>query len=239
MRPRVLNIAPYDAGDIDGIAEVQIATAGGIQELVLDGLLVVDNVAILDIPRQVTLDFNDDERARVLVVTGTDAKGNQLVEAVQGVDTDITSTVRAFKTVTSIKVDDDLVGNIEAGTGDIVSTNWLPLDYMVADFDVALGITIPLGFTADLTVELTLSNILDRRGNAPTAGTSQHVRNEFGLFFPEINIHDHDSMVNVIADVTGNLAFPVRAIRLKSNAVLTGTGRAVDLEVVQASPRTS
>jgi hypothetical protein len=239
MRPRVLSIAPYVVGDNDAVALVQTPAAGGVQELTINGTLATGGVATMDIPRQVTLTFNDDDRARVFVVTGTDSKGNQRVEAVQGVDTSTTSTVMPFATVTSIKVDDDTVGNVQAGTGTVVSTGWLPLDYMVADFDVALGITVPLGFTADLTVELTLSNILDRRGNAPTAGTSQHVRDEFGLFFPEINVFDHDSMVNIVADTTGNLAFPVRAVRLKSNATLTGTGRAVDLEVVQASPRTS
>lgn len=242
MRPRVLNISPYSVADIDAIATVQTPGAGGVQELTLDGVLVTGGVAIMDFPRQVTLDFNDDDRARVLVVTGTDSKGNQLVEAVHGVDTDITSTVMAFTTVTSIKIDDDSVGNIEAGVGAVVSTNWLPLDYLVRDFQVALGITVHAAVVADVTVELTLFNLLARRGNDPQPQVGSWLGSEFGLFFPDEiqgnetrHIFDHDSLVNVTADQTGNLAFPVRAIRLTSNAVMTGGAAGVDLEVVQAA----
>ena len=240
MRPRVLQISPYALAAVEAVAQGQAVSAGGVQELVIDGSFVVDGVAIMDEPRQVQFALSSDETARVFVITGTDLKGNLLIEALRGVDNTTVDTVNRFATVTSIKVDDDLVGVVEVGTGNIVSTGWLPLDYMVADFDVALGLTINPNHTASMTVELTLSNLLDRRGNAPTAGTSQHVRSEFELFFPEINIFDHDSMVALVASATGNLAFPVRAIRLKSNATLTGgPDGTVDLEVVQASPRTS
>lgn len=235
MRPRVLNISPYAAGDIDAVCLVQTPAAGGIQELLINGILAVGGVATMDFPRQVTLDFNDDDRARVFLVTGTDAKGNQLVEAVQGVDTTITSTVMAFATVTSIKVDGNTVGNVEAGTADIVSTNWLPLDYLIANFQVALGLTVHPAVVADVTVELTLSNILDRRGNDPQPTVGSWLGSEFGLFFPEVNIFDHDSLVNQTIDATGNLDWPVRAIRLTSNAVMTGGADGVDLEVIQAA----
>ena len=240
MRPRVLQISPYSLAAVEAVAQGQAVSAGGVQELVLDGSFVVDGVAIMDEPRQVSFALSSDETARVFVITGTDSKGNLLIEALRGVDSTTTKTVNRFATVTSIKVDDDLAGVIEVGTSNLVETGWLPLDYMQTDFQVALGLTINAAHGADMTVELTLSNILDRRGNAPTAGTSQHVRSEFELFFPEINIFDHDTMVDLIASATGNLAFPVRAIRLTSNARLTGdAGDPVDLEVVQASPRTS
>ncbi len=236
MRPRVLQISPYSLAAVEAVAQGQAVSAGGVQELVLDGSFVVDGVAIMDEPRQVSFALSSDETARVFVITGNDSKGNLLIEALPGVDTATTQTVNRFATVTSIKVDDDTAGVVEVGTGNIVSTGWLPLDYMVADFDVALGLTINANHTADMTVDLTLSNILDRRGNAPTAGTSQHVRNEFGLIFPEIYIFDHDTMFDLVASATGNLAFPVRAIRLTSNARLTGdAGDPVDLEVVQSS----
>lgn len=236
MRPRVLQISPYSLAAVEAVAQGQAVSAGGVQELVLDGSFVVDGVAIMDEPRQVSFALSSDETARVFVITGADSKGNLLIEALPGVDTATTQTVNRFATVTSIKVDDDLVGVVEVGTGNIVSTGWLPLDYMRTDFQVALGLTINANHTADMTVDLTLSNILDRRGNAPTAGTSQHVRNEFGLVFPEINIFDHDTMFDLVASATGNIAFPVRAVRLTSNGQLTGdAGDPVDLEVVQAS----
>jgi hypothetical protein len=227
MRPRVLTISPYAAADADLIAVAQTPAAGGIQELTL----TADPVT-LDFRRQVVITTAADETARRFIVEGTDEKGNFRSEAVVGVDTGTVSTVQAFTTVTSVRVDDDTTGAIEVGTATIVSSNWLPLDYLRTDFQVAMGIAVG-GATADLTVELTLSNILARRGNDPQPQVGSWLGSEFDLFFPDINIFDHDTMVNVTADVTGNLAFPVRAIRLKSNAVLTGDD--VSLEVVQAS----
>lgn len=235
MRPRVLQISPYSLALVEAITQGQAVNSGGVQELNIDGSFVVDGVAIMDEPRQVRFALSSDETARVFVITGTNSKGNLLIEALRGVNNTTVDTVNRFATVTSIKVDDDLAGVVEVGTGNIVSTGWLPLDYLRENFKVALGLTINANHTADMTVELTLSNILDRRGNDPTAGTSQHVRSEFELFFPEINIFDHDTMVNDVASVTGNIAFPVRAVRLTSNARLTGdAGDPVDLEVVQA-----
>lgn len=236
MRPRVLQISPYSLALVEAITLGQVVVGGGVQELPINGSFASGGVATMDEPRQVQFALSSDETARVFVITGTDSKGNLLIEALRGVNNTTVDTVNRFATVTSIKVDDDLAGVVEVGTGNIVSSGWLPLDYLRTDFQVALGLTINAAHTADMTVELTLSNILDRRGNAPTAGTSQHVRSEFELFFPEINIFDHDTMVALVASATGNLAFPVRAIRLTSNVRLTGdAGDPVDLEVVQSS----
>ncbi len=231
MRPRVLTISPYAIADVDFVAVSQTPAAGGIQELTLTA-----DPVVMDFRRQVVIASAADDSGRVFLVTGTDEKGNQKVEAVAGPNTGSVSTVQAFTTVTSVKVDDDTAGAITVGTGTVVSSNWLPLDYLVTDFQVSLGISVG-GATADLTVELTLSNILDRRGNDPQPTVGQWFGSDFDLVFPEINIFDHDSLVNIIADTTGNLAFPVRAIRLKSNAVLTGDD--VALEVIQASHRSS
>ena len=232
MRPRVLNISPYAAADADAVATSQTPAAGGIQELTLDGAFASGGVATMDFRRQVVITSAADDSARVFLVEGTDEKGNFRSEAVAGANAGAASTVQAFTTVTAVKVDDDTAGAVEVGTAAIISSNWLPLDYLRTDFQVALGISVG-GSTADLTVELTLSNILARRGNDPQPVVGSHLGSEFDLFFPTINLHDHDTLVNIVADTTGNIAFPVRAIRLKSNAVLTGDD--VSLEVVQSS----
>ncbi len=232
MRPRVLTISPYAAADPDAVATSQTPAAGGVQELTLDGAFASGGVATMDFRRQVVIASVADDTGRVFLVEGTDEKGNFRSEAVVGANAGDASTVQAFTTVTAVKVDDDTAGAVEVGTADIISSNWLPLDYMRTDFQVALGIAVG-GATADLTVELTLSNILARRGNDPQPQVGSWLGSEFDLFFPTINIFDHDSLVNVTADTTGNLAFPVRAIRLKSNAVLTGDD--VSLEVIQSS----
>ncbi len=235
MRPRVLTISPYAAADVDAVALTQDQATREFP-FSINGVFATDQVATMDFRRQVVITSAADDSGRVFLVEGTDEKGNFRSEAVAGANAGAVSTVQAFTTVTAVIPDAGTAGAVEIGTADIISSNWLPLDYMVADFDVAMAIAVGAA-TADLTVELTLSNILARRGNDPQPQVGSWLGSEFDLFFPEINIHDHDSMVNVTADVTGNLAFPVRAIRLKSNAVLTGDD--VSLEVVQASPRTS
>lgn len=227
MRPRVLTISPYAAANDEFVAASQTPAAGGVQELTLTA-----DPVVMDFRRQVEITSNGDDSARRFLIEGTDEKGNFRQEVVAGPNTSTVSTVQAFTTVTSIKIDGDSTGAIESGTGSIVSSNWLPLDYLRTDFQVAMGIAVG-GATADLTVELTLSNILARRGNDPQPQVGSWLGSEFDLFFPDINIFDHDSLVNITADATGNLAFPVRAIRLKSNDVLTGDD--VSLEVVQAS----
>jgi len=228
MRPRVLTISPYAAADPDAVAQAQDQLPINI-----NGVFATGGVATMDFRRQVVITSVADETGTVFLVEGTDEKGNFRSEAVVGANAGAASTVQAFTTVTAVRViDNTTAGTVSVGTGDIVSSNWLPLDYLRTDFQVALGIAVG-GATADLTVELTLSNILARRGNDPQPQVGSWLRNEFEVFFPTIDIHDHDTMVNVTADVTGNLAFPVRAIRLKSNAVLTGDD--VSLEVVQAS----
>ena len=252
MRPKILNISPYLAADVDAIAVAQQPSAGGIQEFVLTS---DPDPFVMDFPRQVDISLSSDDRDRTIVVTGTDRKGNLLIEAVALKDSDNRDTVHAFTTVTSIKIDDNPINTIQIGFRDTVSTNWLPLDYLQNDFQVALGISVHNTVVADVTVELTLFNLLDWQGWDVESARGSTVRSEFRRFFPDRlsgnfespisvskqrHIFDHDSLVNVTDDQTGNIAFPVRAVRLLSNVPMTGgsaDSAGVDLEVIQASHR--
>jgi hypothetical protein len=228
MRQNVLQIDPYAAADADLVAASQTPAAGGEQALTL-----ISSVVTMDTPRQVVFTFAADETGKSFLVTGTRRDGKQVVEAVAGTAASAT-TVKAFATVTEILIDQDSVGAIEAGTATIISTSWLPLDYIIPDFKVGLVIVIG-GATADLTVELTLSNLLSWKGNFPTPPHSGDVGSKFGRINPVVNAIDHDTLVNVAADASGNIAFPVTALRLKSNAVVTT--ESVFLEVLQAGHR--
>ena len=123
MRPRTLTIGPYATVDPNSIATSQTPAAGGIQELTLDGTFVTAGVATLDFRRQVSIVSVGDDTARIFVITGTDQKGNNLLEAVRGANAGTALSERAFTTVTSIKVDADTAGAAEAGTVIIVSSN--------------------------------------------------------------------------------------------------------------------
>ena len=110
------------------------------------------------------------------------------------------------------------------------------MDYLQKDFQVALALDIPVGTTTpDFTVELTLTNLLDYQGNDPVPVRGQHVASEFDRFLDFIVPVDHDTLANVVAATgvtSGNIAFPVRAVRLTANTVFAVND--VTLEVVQS-----
>lgn len=227
MRQNVLQIDPYAAADADLVAASQTPAAGGEQALTL-----ISSVVTMDTPRQVVFTFAASEVGKSFLVTGTRRDGKQVVEAVAGTAASAT-TVNAFATVTEILIDQDSAGAIQVGTALIVSTSWLPLDYIVTDFQVALVITI--GGATDVTVELTLTNLLSWRGNDPLPTVGHHVGSKFKRIYPVVNPIDHDTLVNVAADTSGNIAFPVTALRLVSNAVVVTNP--VLMEVLQAGHR--
>ena len=187
----------------------------------------------MDTPRQVVFTFAADETGKSFLVTGTSRKGSQVVEAVAGTAASAT-TVQAFATVTEILIDQDSAGAIEVGTATVVRTSWYPIDYIRNPVNVGLALTVGAA-VADLTVELTLTNLLSRRGNDPQPTVGSHLGSKFKLIYPVVNAIDHDSLVNVTADQSGNVAFPVTAMRLISNAALTTAS--VFLEVLQAGHR--
>ncbi len=233
MRQSVLQIDPYATTDVDSIATSQTPAAGGEQALAIDGAFASGGVATLDTPRQVVFTFAADETGNSFLVTGTSRKGSQVVEAVAGTAASAT-TVQAFATVTEILIDQDSAGAIEVGTAAVVRTSWYPIDYIRNPVNVGLAIIVGAA-VADLTVELTLTNLLSRRGNDPQPTVGSHLGSKFKAIYPVVNAIDHDSLVNVTADQSGNVAFPITAMRLVSNAALTTAS--VFLEVLQAGHR--
>ena len=232
MRQNVLQIDPYATTDVDSIATSQTPAAGGEQALTIDGAFASGGVATLDTPRQVVFTFAADETGKSFLVTGTRRDGKQVVEAVAGTAA-LATTVQAFATVTEILIDQNSAGAIEVGTTVIVSTSWFPMDYIRNPVNVGMVITI--GGATDVTVELTLSNLMSRRGNDPLPTVGHHVGSKFKLIYPVVNPVDHDTLVNVAADTSGNIAFPVTGLRLTSNAVVVTTP--VIMEFAQAGHR--
>ena len=234
MRQNVFTISPYATTDVDAVATAQTPAAGGIQALTLDGVFASGGVATMDTARQVTIVSAADETARRFLITGTRPDGKQIQEAVAGVNAGTAITVNAFATVTEILVDDDTAGAVSAGITVVVTTSWHPTDYIRNP--VNIGIIIIIGAaTADLTVELTLSNLMSRRGNDPIPTVGTHVGSVFDLIYPTVNPIDHDTLINVTADASGNVAFPITGIRLKSNVIVVTND--VTMEFAQAGHR--
>jgi hypothetical protein len=105
-----------DAADPDGVCVAQAkATAGS---LTLNGVTVVDGVAVFDPPRNVTIDTSDaGNTTQVVTITGRDAVGNLATQTLtcNGV-TEVVGE-QAFSEVTDISVDAAITGNIFAGFG--------------------------------------------------------------------------------------------------------------------------
>lgn len=235
MRPRTLTIGPYGNLDADSVATSQTPAAGGIQELTLDGVLATAGLVTLDFRRQIAITSAGNDSGTKFLITGTDAKGNNMIEVMFGPNIGFVESQRAFTTISSIKVDQDTAGAIQVGNQAQMNTNWLPLDYGQTPFAVGLILDIPVGTTGLLfDVELTMDNLLDFQGNDPIPGRGQHVGSEFDRIFPAITVALHDTMVgiNAVGQHTGNIAFPVRAVRF-TNGGVQGVND-VTLKVVQA-----
>lgn len=125
MRPITVTVGPLDAAISDGICEAQTPTAG---PLTLDGVLVVDGVAIFDAARRVEITSTSVDNDKYFTIVGTSASGNLQTEVMLGPDTGSVSSSLDFKTVTSISISATATGTITSGTNDVASSPWVMLD---------------------------------------------------------------------------------------------------------------
>lgn len=155
--------APLTA-DPDGVCQSQSGAAGA---LTLNGALVVDGVAVFDVPRNVVVDSGGADTA-VLTITGTDEYGNTLVEAITLNGTTAVQGKKAFKTVTSVVSGGTISNGAFVGTGDILG---LPVRLPAAAFvqaELADGAAAVAGtFVAGLAA------------NTPSTSTTADVRGTY------------------------------------------------------------
>ena len=145
------------AADPNGVALSQTPIAGGVQQLTIIGGAVT-----LGYGMKATVTSAADDTGRTFTVTGTNAVGTVVTDAITGVSGSIATGVVNFKTITGITTDDDTAGAIEAGftvqSGTKIATITMPatllLNQDVLEYEVALnhGLTIVTSSTADITV---------------------------------------------------------------------------------------
>lgn len=111
-----VNLGAPDAADPDGVCEAQSGAAGALS---LDGALVVDGVAIFDVPRNVVIDSGGADTA-VLTITGTDQYGVAMTENITLNGTTAVAGKKAFKTVTSVVSGATISNGAFVGTGDVL-----------------------------------------------------------------------------------------------------------------------
>lgn len=165
MRPFSIDIDPANV-DADGLADGN-SSAGAT--VTLDGALTsggsftsADGLA----RRFVILDLGaDDQTGATYTLTGTDADGNALTEALAGPGASASVTTTSyFLTLTSIAIASPAAGStVDIGTVDEFKTKTYPID---AQSSSAAAIGVKVTGTINYTVEETLENVMD--GNVVT-----------------------------------------------------------------------
>lgn len=149
QRLRTVTVGPATAAATNNICTSQKPAAGGVQALTLNGSLVSGGVATLDVARRVLITSSSDDSARSFIITGTNRYGNAQTETLQGPATN-RGTLKDFKTVTSITVDDDTAGNITIGTSGVISSEWCPVDrYGSQDLGIGVRVTGTVNYTIE------------------------------------------------------------------------------------------
>lgn len=208
MRPITL-IRQLAAADPNGIAEDQTTVGAG--DLVLDGALVVDGVAILDVSRQIVLESAGNLSAITFTITGTDSNDRVVSESIAGPNAATVATVRDdWKTVTQISVSAAVGTNVEVGTNAVGGSQPIPLDQYQTPFNVTLAALIT--GTVNVTAQFTFDDVFDEDDAGPYSWVN------------------HGDITNAVANANGTLISPVSAVRLLNNS---GDG-STEFRVIQA-----
>lgn len=130
----VIDLGCPDAIVTNGVCQAQSPSGAG--NLTLNGALVVNGVAVLDVPRNVIADSGGADDA-VLTVYGTDEYGVSMIEAIQLNATTAVPGKKAFKTITRVACDKAIANGAFLGTGDVLGLPcFLPAaTHIIADFE--------------------------------------------------------------------------------------------------------
>jgi hypothetical protein len=210
-RPYTLSVTP-DTPDPDGLADNNDSSGSSVT---LDGALTsggtytsVDGLGHrLDIIDTATVD----QSGATFTVTGTNANGEAVTEAITGPGSGATvESTEYFKTVTSITIASAAAcGTVDIGTVDEVATPTYVVNWRSA---IELGFSVEITGTIDYDVQHTLDNIL----NDGTASTTYL---------------DHSAVAAQTASADGNYDFGITGMRVITNSY-TG-GATIKLNIVQ------
>lgn len=104
--------------DADGVATSQTPSAGGQQDLTLDGAFATGGVATMpNNARSAQITAVGNETARTFTFIGTDVNGDPQREEIAGPNASTVETGRDWETITRIFVDDDTAAAVSVGDG--------------------------------------------------------------------------------------------------------------------------
>lgn len=110
-----------DAADADGIGTTQTPTGAGAS-ITLNGAEVVSGVAVLDVPRHITIYSGSDISNRTLTFTGTNTYGDTISETITGPNNTTVYGKKQFKTVTTGTITNTAAGAITVGMDSVIDT---------------------------------------------------------------------------------------------------------------------
>lgn len=145
MRPIVVTCGPYTAAATNNIRTAgAIAGAGAVT---LNGTLVASGVATLDQQRRVLFTSSGDDTGITFTITGTNAAGDVISEALRGGNTTAYS-VLDYKTITSITSSGASAGTVAIGTNGIAGSPWVRLDeYALPNLSIQAVVSGTINYT--------------------------------------------------------------------------------------------
>jgi len=205
MRPIEISIAAL-TDDVDGIAEAQ--TLGGAGNLSLDGALVSGGVATAAEAQIVTLTSVGNDSGITFTITGKDADGTIVSETKTGPNATTVTTTGFYTTVTQIAASGATAADVTAGwvAADGAVTKSVPTNWRMTPYNQSLFVDIDGAMT--YTVQHTESNPQGSYTNS---------------FSTDATWRATTGLAALSVDGEGNIAFPVRAVRLNITAYTSGT----------------
>ena len=205
MRPKTISTVTL-TDDANGIAVDQ--TTSGAADLSLDGALVTGGVATAAEAQIVSIEGTGNNSGITFTVTGNDADGQEQSEAVTGANNGTAVTVAFFKTVNQIATSGAVTGNVEVG--------WLEADGAVTRSIVTNWRNSPYNQALLTVITGTLTYTVQHTEDAPE-GTFTNT------FSTDAEWRSTTGLTALTATDEGNIAFPVRAVRLIITAYTSGT----------------
>jgi len=190
--------------DPDGISQSQTPTSGGLQDLILDGALVVSGVFNIDTAHLIQVTSVADETARTFTIIGLDERGQPSQDSFLGANAGVASSSKYFTRVTQVTVDDDTTGAVTVGIDGRSASPWVLINHGSHPLDLGFETLISSGGSLTYSVEQTFDNI-QVLGNIT------------------INTQEHDDVQDKTVSDTGNYAFPSVACRAVVKVFTSGT----------------
>lgn len=154
MQPITVTVGPIAAADTNGIAESQ--TTAGAANLVLNGALVTDGIAVLDKPRRVLITNGGNDAAVTFTVYGTTFGGALVSEVLQGTNGSSVASTVDFATVTRIATSGATsASGVIAGTNGVAGSSWIRFDSWA---DAQTAIQCNSTGTVNYTVQVTMDD---------------------------------------------------------------------------------